>query len=230
MPPALFITKVAATAPSSTTWQIALPAAAKPGDTVLLVVGCDTGQTGLNAASSPGWESIGNTAIVGSRAILLRYELTGAEGPTITATMTGARTWGFGAALVYRALAKGEPIVGQSSTTITSSTNFSCPGIALVRYSDMFLGVVVVTSAATAVTPPAAGTERDEQQSGGRTMEVFEVLKEAPGGTGTQTATTGANQSGLAASFAIVAGPLLASDKVIAFEPSGAIGLPTEGV
>jgi hypothetical protein len=110
------------------------------------------------------------------------------------------------------------------------ASNFVCPARELAAYSDLYIGLVLVTTAATAVTPPAGCLERHEEQAGGRTLEVFDLLAEATGTTGTKVATVAAAQDGLTASIALAAAPVIGFGKSFTFEPIGAIGLPDEGV
>jgi hypothetical protein len=101
----------------------------------------------------------------------------------------------------------------------------------MASINDMYLGIAGVTSASVSVTPPAGTTEREDQAiTGGRELETFDLHPEATGATGTKTATTGANQSGVAISVALAAAPLIAVDRTIKLDPPGTIGLPTVGV
>ena len=230
MPPAIPVATVAAVA-GAQAFTFTTPATTKVRDSVLLVLATDsTNGPDLTAASSSGWSQLGSFTSGASKIWLLRREALLEDTGNVSIPFLAALAWGIGAALVYRNLNTGAALVGSSSTAIAASTNFVCPAQVLGQYSDLYLGIVLVTSAATAVAPPAGCTERIEVQTGGRTLEVFDVLAEATGTTGTKTATTGAAQTGIAASAALSADAIVGYGLQFSFDPIGAIGLPSKGV
>lgn len=234
MPPASF---VAATAGSAgvgddfATFQI--PAIAKPGDTLVAIVALDADDTGLDtdAVLELGWSELNDFGSPGSNLYAFRRELAQGEASGVAFELLGTLTNpGLAAMLVYRGLDNGAAVVGATGSVITASTNFVCPSRVLTSYSDLYLGIVLVDTAATAIAPPGGTTERLELQTTGRTLAVFDFLAEATGSTGTKTATTGANQSGIAAAIALAALPIVGFGKAFAFDPIGTIGLPSKGV
>ena len=228
MPPALLVGSAIGTLAGATI-SFAVPASTKPGDTYVMIVGTELVIGGFPAALNPDVPWIDSVVFAATTAHVGRRVAKQGDPPTIAFTANGAPAWALSVLLVYRDL-RDMVAVGWSGTAIAASTNFACPSRTLVEYSDLYLGIALVDSAATAVTPPAGTTERHEQQAGGRTLEVFELLAELAGATGVKTATTVANQSGGAASIALAANGLRGAGKVLTIDPPGMLGLPTEGV
>lgn len=232
MPPAIPVDQATGTIEAQAITFIT-PIAAKAGDTLLAIVATADGNDGpdLDDEAADGWEELASFTGSSSTVWLLRREAQPDDTGNISIPFLDALAWGLGALLVYRNLDTGAELVESSSTEITASQNFVCPARVLAAYSNLYLGIVLVTSAATAVAPPGGGpTEIHEEQSGGRTLAVYELLAEATGSTGTQTATTAAPQDGLAASAALAADPVKGYGLSMSFDPIGAIGLPSNGV
>lgn len=233
MPPASFVGVAAATI-GAQSYTFLTPVATAPRDTVLAILGTDAVNAGpdLSASELAGWELLGSFGAgpANGRVFILRREAEVGDASTVTIPMLDALAWGVGALLVYRNLDPGAAIVASGFTAVIAATNFPGSNLTLASYSDLYLGIVLVTSAAVAVTPPAAGVERFDGASGARELEIFEVLREAPGLVGAQVATTAANQTGVVAAIALAADPIVGFGKSFAFDPIGGIGLPSEGV
>lgn len=241
MPPATFIAAAAAptfgTNPNTGNTMITCltPSATKTGDTLLFVVPAIASGTGaVDVGQLPaGWSVIGSFISAGARIVtVLRRVATDAEPPSHAITVSGVTAAG-GALLVYRGLDAGAALIAGAIADVSVSTNFPCPTQTLTTYSDLYLGIVFVQSASVVVTQPGGTTERfdaAEAPTGAPSeVEVFELLKEATGATGTQTATTAATQSGLAASVLLKTLPALPAAVIVPDIP-GAIGLVTVGV
>jgi hypothetical protein len=212
--------------------QFTLPPATKEGDTILLIIGAPTPNAGPNlAALDPAWELAATFASGAGKVWIVRRAAQADElGNLALPFPDGFPAAGLGLCAVWRNLDTGHAIVASASAAIAASTNFACPTVNLAFYSDLFVGVAFVLTAAVNVTPPAGATERAEVQASAMTLEVFDRLREATGATGAQTATTAANQSGIAGSIALAANPLVGFGKSFTLDPPGGIGLPVEGV
>jgi hypothetical protein len=232
VPPAVFVAKVAGVG-ASLVQSFATPAARKVGDTYLAII-VTQAESGLDPDLSPEWEEMAVLTPSGTETIVVARRIAAEDDPgTLTITLTAAGTFIVSALVVYRDLNTTPAIVAPdaSATRITASTNFVCPSRTLTRYSDLYLGIVAVTSAAVAVTPPAGTTERHDASDGaGHELEVFDLLAETVGATGTKIATTAGAQSGIAASLALASLPVQGLGKSFAIAPVGSIGLPTVGV
>ena len=227
MPPVVSMGAVAGVATGLTTFDFATPARTKVGDTMIaVVVGDETNTYALVAGSS--WSAIAaSTGILIARRIVTATD--GPSPPSLVLAVGVPTTWALAAMIVYRGLAPNVAVVdAYTRTAIAASSNFVCPSKIAARYSDIYLGLVVVTSAAVAVTAPSR--ERVDINSGGHTLEIFDQLPEATGATGTRTATTAAPQSGWAGSIMLASDGVRGWGKAIKINPPGALGLPTEGV
>jgi hypothetical protein len=229
MPPAVPIGFDAATV-AAASFTFTTPVRAKAGDLMFAVLAAAPGHAGLAAgvADAQGWTVHASTSALGIASLfLMSREVVEGDGE-ITVTMQ-AGTLYLGAIAVYRGIDLGSaPLAGLNA--VSASTSFECPSHTLTAYSDLYIGAAFVSTAATAVAPPAGTTERHEEQTGGRTLELFDYFHEATGATGTKTATTAGAQSGIAASIAFHASGVRGSGKAFKITPPGAIGLPTEGV
>lgn len=230
MPPVVFVDKVAGTVNAGVV-SFAPPVLTKPGDTLLAVVLLDPANADFDPTSavSAAWENLATHQGANAAVFVARRIAAADDGAEVELELTGPGLWVLAVLLVYRGLDPAAPLVASSASDVNASTNFVCPSRALTTYSDLYLGIAGVSSAAVAVAPPAGTTERYDAGAGGRELEVFDFLAEATGATGTKTATTGANQSGIAASYALAALPVQTAQGV-AFDPAGAVGLPVRGV
>jgi hypothetical protein len=238
MPPATFIAATGATFPVSGTTGISVlvPSTTKPGDTLLVIVPATSVAAGdVDAAHLPsGWSLFGRFVSAGSKVInVVRRIATDAEPASHLIPTIGVASNVGGVLLVYRGLDPNAAIVAGAISDITNSLGFTCPSLVLTSYSDLYLGVAFVATNITPFTPPAGTTARFDagQAPPGFTDElgVFELLREATGATGTQVATIGSNETGLAAAIAIKAiAPLVPPS--ITPDVAGAIGLVTVGV
>lgn len=208
-----------------------IPSNAKAGDTLVAIIALDSADAGLDPDDADGWELLEDHAGPNSNLWIFRRAFEAGDSGAVSIELLGTLgNPGAGALLVYRGLDPSAAAVGASSSSIAAATNFVCPSRILTRYSDLYIGVVVVDTAATAVAPPAGTIERREVQHTGITLEVFDYLAEATGSTGTKTATTAGAQSGIASSVALAAAGLIGAGKSFTFDPVGAPGLPTEGI
>lgn len=232
MPPALVISSVANEAIDGGDFFVdfIVPATAKPRDALIVIVAAD------DAADGPDFDELGSTweelaeldASTGRKLWVLRHEV--AVGDVGALRIPFDVQPAIGVLIVLRNVNLGAAAVGSSATAIAASTNFVAPSRGLAAYSDLFLGVVLVESAAVAVGHPANTTEVIENQYDGQTLEVFAYYREDVGASGTKTATTGAAQSGIAASIALAADPVIGAGKSFDVDPVGTFGLPSFGV
>jgi len=236
MPPAYFIAAAGAT-PSiggtgATRLTVLLPSTVQPGDTLLFVVAANDLATGDVASSSlpAGWSVLGRLATATRVANVLRRIATDTEPPSHTiATVgtTGLTIAAGGVLLVYRGLDAGAARVDGGAVGVAAATAFACPSLTLAAYSDLYLGIAMTPAEAT-FAPPAGTTERFEASLNVE-LEVFELLQEATGATGPQTATASSAVSGFAAAIALRTLPPLPAPAITPDIP-GAIGFVTVGV
>lgn len=253
MPPINFITKVNGTFVGAVI-SFAVPASTRPGDLMIAVVDA-IGPTAYEAdnpgnaqwfnaepanASGAGIASVGAGA--GVLYVFARIAKTSDTG-TVTITADTPITNQRSTLLIYRqannphsAADDADPNIGPgirplewSATTNAVATAHSVPSRTLISYSDIYIGIVVITSASTGVVPPAGCTERDEIGGAGRQLEIFDFLPEAPGATGVKVATTGGGFNSSTLSLIYAAGGLI-TPRAIDLVAPGAIGLPTEGI
>lgn len=232
MPPAVFIASADVDVSSGVDAATAtIPSNTKALDTLVAIIALNSADAGLDPDAAVGWELVADHAGPNSNLWILRRAFEEGDSGIVSIELLDAlANDGAGALLVYRGLDVSADVVEASEASIVASTNFACPARVLTRYSDLYIGAVVVDTAATAITAPAGCTERIEVQNTGITLAAFDFLLEATGSTGTKTATVGANQSGIAASIALAAGALIGFGKSFAFDPTGAPGLPAEGI
>lgn len=210
--------------------SIPVPAGARAGDSMIVVVAGDSN----NAWAIDGgtdWRLDLDTQLANARLLVARRAVRDEDGPAIELPLTDEPDglWLMGVMLLYREI-EDAAAVGASAVNVNAANNFPCPARVLGRYSDLYLGVVVISSFDIAVTPPAGTTERYEAGNGFARLEIFELLREAPGGTGEQVATVaGPLRNGVAASLALP-GADAAGGRAFALSPIGAPGLPTRGV
>jgi len=236
MPPAGFIAAAGATlsidGAGATRLTALVPSTVQPGDSLLFVIAANDLTTGDVAPSAlpGGWSTLERLATATRVANVLRRVATDTEPASHTIATVGTTGAGIpvgGVLLVYRGLDTGAAQVGGAIVDVTASTAFPCPSLTLAAYSDLYLGIAMNTTVATYV-PPAGATERFEAGTSVE-LEVFELLREATGATGTQTATASAAVSGLAAAIALRALPPLPAPAITPDVP-GAIGFVTVGV
>jgi hypothetical protein len=238
MPPAAFI--ASATCSFSTVGgrgvlTFLTPSTVALGDTLLLAVtSFDLTNGAADASQLPGgWGVVASYLSTSAQIVtILRRIATDTEPPSHAITLTGI-TSACGALVVYRGLDSGAAVVAGAISDIVASTSFVCPSLTLTTYSDLYLGIAWVSNGSVAVTAPAGTTKRLDaaQTPTGAPCElaVFELLEEATGPTGTQTATTAAAHNGLAAAIALKTLPPLPAPAITPDIP-GAIGFVTVGV
>jgi hypothetical protein len=233
VPPAFFVAEATgATTGGANHQAFTTPAARKAGDAYIAAIVHAPGVSHLDF-TQPGmsaWEEIESVPLVNATVILARRAATDSDPATLDLYVTNAGVWILSALIVYRGLDNVAAVVDADALDITTSTNFACPPMQLTTYSDLYIGIVGVTTAATAVTPPAGTSEKHEHAVSTRELEIFTFHAEAPGATGSKIATTAANQSGVVAALALATGPLLGDGKTFSLDPIGTIGLPVEGV
>lgn len=236
MPPAAFIAASGATlsigGTGATRLTALVPSTMQPGDALLFVIAANDRTTGDVAPTAlpDGWNVLDRFATATRVVNVLRRIATDTEPPSHTIVMVGTTGAGIavgGVLLVYRGLDSGAPRVDGGIVDVTAATAFPCPSLTLAAYSDLYLGIAMNTTVAT-FAPPAGATERFEALSNVE-LEVFELLREAAGATGTQTATASGTVSGLAAAVAFKTLPPLPAPAITPDVP-GAIGFVTVGV
>jgi hypothetical protein len=228
--PAAFIAAAAATyAAGPKTFTFLTPSSVKERDSMLAFVATDSAASTI-ASLPAGWELLATYTLAARRLFVLRRFAAEEEPASHVFTMSSAVDQG-ALLLVYRGLDLNAALIEGSATQIATSTNFVCPSRTLVAYSDLYLGIVFVSSSNVAVTHPAGTTERIDAGDAGiaTEMEAFELLPEVTGATGTKAATTGANQSGLAASVLFATLPPQPAPSITPDIP-GAIGFTNVGV
>jgi hypothetical protein len=217
MPPIVFVTATGATGGGGVV-QYATPASVKPGDVLIAILACGDRlvdnplSPGLpDAVFSPGWDLMGSTDSTNGQIYIARRVVQEGE-PLTHEPLDLANVLVLPAAsamLVYRGIDPAKAIVGLTTSDMTAQVNHVCPSRALATYSDLYLGIVMVRANVT-ITAPAGTVERYQAAGaigGTCKLQIFELLAEATGATGTKTATTAANQTGLASSAAIAANP-----------------------
>lgn len=233
MPPAIFIGAAAGAIDGFEVFHFPLPASTKPGDTaIMVIVGFEDTLVVPDSFDDLTYVDYLDALAIGgdqARVAVARRVIRETDPPVLLVHVGSPGSTTLSCVLVYRDLAD-VATISASGSEIAASTNFVCPSRTLARYSDLYLGIVAIRSAGVAVTPPAGTTERYEDTTGGHTLEAFELRAEAPGATGTKTATTAAAQTGTANSMALAVNGIRGSNKSIKISPAGCIGLPTEGV
>lgn len=233
MLPLVFIGDVTGTG-GGVTQSFAVPAATKPGDKqiAIIAVAPQISHVDVDDGDNPyGWEELAAIALTSATIIVARRTALDDDPDTLTLKVTAAATWVMSAMETYRGDLDTTAAVGAAGADVAASTSFACPSQNLARYSDLYLGIAVVTSAGVAVTPPAGTTERHEHSAAGRTLQAFDLLPETPGATGVKAATTGANQTGSAASIALTTTGLIGGKSLTDVSPvPGMLGLPMWGV
>jgi hypothetical protein len=241
MPPAAFIAAATCSFSTSPTTGNAVltfltPATTKPGDTLLIaVMSIDSTDGAVDTSRMPsGWSVVatyGPTQL-GQIATVVRRLATDTEPPSHAVALAGLAIAG-GALLVYRGLDGGAAVVDGGIADVDISPAFPCPSLTLTTYSDLYVGIAWVSNGSVPVTPPSGTTERLDvaQAPFGAPCELaaFELLKEATGPTGAQTATTIPLHSGIAAAVALKTLPPFPAPAITADIP-GAIGFVTVGV
>lgn len=228
MPPATFIDKVAGVIVGATV-TFAIPTKSKPGDVMTAIILTDPAVGQLDATSDPSWEFLQSFAGANATVLLARRVAAADDDDSIVLLIDSLPVWALAVMRVDRGLDPNAAMIAGGFNDVNASINFQCPSRALVHYSDLYMGVVGVSSAAVAVTPPGGTTERYDAGGGGRELELFDLLPEAVGATGVKTATTAANQSGIALSLLFATFPVVVA-KTFGLDPPGCPGLPIRGV
>ncbi len=234
MPPAQFIANAFGTFIGGNRAQhrFEIPAEVKAGDLLIAIVAGDY-DADVDASSAEDWEQLDNDTVGNGTITIARHLLTEDDPATLDLIMSGSNTWAGALLMAYRGLDPFSPLVGGSAVNVVTLTTFSCPARTLTRYSDLYMGVVIVTSADVDVTPPANTVERyDAQFETTKRFHVWDRLRETPGSTTIHQATTAAARSGIAASYAFSAEGLRADGKTLSnIAPvPGMIGLSGIGV
>lgn len=232
MPPVVLVEAIAGAYDVAEPWLLRFPGRtlAKVGDTQIAIV-AQSGDLDVDPASSdPSWELVARFVHATTDPTILVFRREVVEGATPPIGVSASYAWKDQILLVYRGLDTGAAAVGASSVDVAASANFPAPSRLLTAYSDLYLGIAVVSSAAVAVTAPAGTTSRYANAAGGRALAIFDHLAEAVGATGAKAATTAAPQSGVAASIALAAVPVVGFGLSFTFDPPGAPGLPITGV
>ena len=235
MPPITFVGAGGAPTWAGANATLTMPSGIKPKDTLFAMIGVSQiDGSGLPVAA--GWTLAATfTSLVAGTLYILTRTVDGTEGPSQTIQAgAGPVAWGAAACVAYRGVSKSMAAITGSLTTISAAVNFACPSRVTQAYSDLYMGIVIVSDASVAVTPASGTTERcDFAQTGaGATaeLEIFDYIPEIVGVTGVKTASTATNHSGIAVSVLIPAAEPPGIDKAINISPPGAIGLTTIGV
>lgn len=232
MPPIIFVAGAASTWNAGAgSLSIATPAAVKPGDLLLMVLCFHVGAyplltvDGLADVVAAGWEQ-STTVLSANTVVVLRRTVTDSEPANHTATFTAA-VQGQAALVAFRGA---DPLAAMDAVAAVNSvatTNHLCPSKVLAAYSSLYLGIVML---AGAFGPPPVGTTMVlAVNDGTNSIAIFTKRPDVAGATGTQTLTTGAARTGVAASFMIDA-PATLGPVGFSLSPVGSIGLPTVGV
>lgn len=238
MPPAIFIGAVRSYPNGAFNYRrlFDIPLTVKPGDVMIALRSGDGDATSnrLDTTNNAyGWKELGFSTQAQANFLACARVAKSDDPPTVEMQTNGAFTWEEALLVVYRNLDPAILQVGAvAANNVAASTNFICPSQLLTKYSDLWLGFVAV-KADVAITTPVGTTKRLETvgYAAGRRFCAFDFLAETPGATGTKTATTGANQNGVAGSLAIAASGLLGGKSLSGISPvPGMLGLPRRGV
>lgn len=233
MPPASFVGAVTGACINlELLARFVLPSATREGDTIVAMVGAPIPPAnGGPDVTDTTWTLEATYATAAGKLWILRRPAEADElGNVEISFPDGFPNSGVAVLGVWRNLDTSAAAVGGSSSAVAASTNFPAPSINLAAYSDLYIGAAFVMTGEVPVTAPAGTTERAEHQADNMTLSIFDILPEAAGATGIKTATTGAAQSGLAASIALAANALVGFGKSFTVSPVGTIGLPSKGV
>ncbi len=233
MPPIVFIAAAAAIYDAGAgSLVVQTPLAVRPGDELFLVMAFHTGVFPVfgvdgsdSIATADGW-AYAYTTNAANTIVVMRRTVTDDEPGTHSATFTPA-TVGQAALIAYRGTDPSVAVV-PALTSSVAVKNHVCPSETLPDYSSLYLGIVMLVDG-LAVTAPAGTTVRLASDDATHSITLFDRLPEVLGATGTKTATTVANKTGLAASLLIGAQPV-ARGHTFSIAPIGSIGLPTVGV
>jgi hypothetical protein len=233
VPPVGFIASSPAAAVGNE-FAFATPAAANQGDVLIAIIATTDNSTVLSVTSTD-FETLAHLEIAppasGRGQIwVLRHVVVDGDVAQLVATASATPTKGAGVMLLFRGLDPFAALVAGDTSNVVGATNFACPSGVLAAYSDMYLGIAFV-EASVDVTPPAGTTELADVAGvfGACELEVFQLLAEAVGATGTKTATTAAAQSGMAAAALLAAQAVQVAPSITPDIP-GAIGFVTVGV
>ncbi|HZJ67879.1 MAG TPA: peptidoglycan-binding protein, partial [Kofleriaceae bacterium] len=211
------VTFVAASpAVSTRTTSITLntPGGTQVGDTLLAFFWSgESNDSSLNTGALPaGWSTVA-TLNTGPRqpAYLVRRTAVASE-PTshaFTSVATGSGRALVGVMLAYRGLDITAPLVASNVTNIgpgSPTTTFTCPGLGLTTYSDLYLGFVGDIAPTPTSTVPTGATKRSETQvstNGGSHLLAFDIQKNAVVDVASQAVTLSVSTSGVAVAYAL---------------------------
>lgn len=229
-PPIVFVSGNGSTWDPLGSFVVSTPSVAKLGDTLLLIIafrGTPAAVVGSidGDAALAGWTIVQTITTASNRIMIYRRVLDDSDIGAHTATFTASQGQ---AALIALRAAQDIPATGAANDS-TTTTSHVCPSQTLAQYSGMFLGVVVLNGSGPGGFPGANNVM--SLFDGTNSIMVAMLRPEVPGATGSQTATTGATRTGIAASFQIAADPLVGGQGLaFSVSPVGAIGLPIQGV
>lgn len=235
MPPSFFVCKsdireFAFELPSSGAGVV------KPGDTLIGILLCEEGTAGAlhDDSIAAGWSEEIITSGSGGTIFVGRRIATSTDALIQNMALDETPGWMIGAVLVYRQLAG---VVASASDAIAGEKDHIVPSLTLIAYSDLYLGIVGITTENATVDPPAAAIERlsEGDQGSLRHLEIFELRREVAGATGAQTTVGDNAQDSIVAAIAYAATPLgvvagNTAAQSLSLVPFGSFGLPSIGV
>lgn len=209
------------------------PMISKAGDTHLAIIGRSADFDMSVDDTDPSWEQVAkfsHSVFEDPTVIVCRRRATDGAIPPIVISSIGA--WELGRLLVIRGANPSSPIVASGVANVAASANFVCPSLALVSYSDLYIGIVGAQDDRT-FTPPAGTTELFDVPDSGvpnHGIAAFAYLKESTGASGTKTAVASGAATGWAGALLLAADAIVGFGKSFSFDPIGAIGLPRRGI
>lgn len=215
-----------------------VPTAAREQDVLLIAFVVPSSS---NPVAPAGWDLLAADAVGGSvlmATYLFRHAVVAGDPAQVVINVGASLSpQPLGMMLLYRSIDLAAAIVDHNKALIGSAaTAFPAPSLTLVTYSDLDVLMYYAKDAAgtATFTMPAGANQRGPTLhgpggSGGGSLAVADILKEAVGATGTEQATCSTAQTGMASAYAVKALPTLVAPSVVP-DIQGAIGLPAVGV
>jgi len=231
MPPAIYVAGDTAGAPAGASeLELLTPSTTRAGDTMLAIV---VTHVDVEVEVGDEWTILADlTTPEDGRITILRRPARDGDASSVSLPFAGgsAVERSIAALLILRGVDPHAELVASDAVDVSGAQEFPCPSLELAAYSDLYLGIVAAISDETTFAQPSDARLLIEGDGDGMTIAVFGRWPETPGPTGTQEATAALEVAGVAAAIALSADALRGLGKSFAFDPPGAIGLPTEGV